>query len=552
MMTVILESALRTAITAALVWSALRLFRVTHVVAQKIAWCLVLVAAFAMPSIMGWRIIKLPAPLVLRTNWLRGRQPVAQMLPESIGITKATAITLTPPKGTGYAPSNSRSHIIRLYSFAAVSYFTICSILLLRMLIGLALAVRVWRRAQPVNGCLMSRPKVRSSYQVSTPCTIGFSIVLPSSFGTWGPARLKMVLAHERSHVVQADFYLQLLARLHAVFFWFSPVAWWLQQELSDLGEAISDHAAIEEAPDKHSYAEVLLQFAAMVRRPLVGIAMARSTKIDRRIDRILIDARYQRAFLHGKAHAVAAAAIVPLALLASTSFVVVRAADNVALPLYRFAATNQPSSTRSGELRQRAQLSLPVPPAQISKKQVVQDLPAPSDRSEDESPKTLADNQSELAEQANSGEQPAAADQSASYQINLSWPPNAAQQNDRSSQNLGVSPYTAGTFGPIKLGPSIIYAPHPRYSEEERKRCKNAPEGGCVVALIVDEKGMPQEVHVIRHFGVEFDRTAVRSVEQFRFLPATSNGKPVPASLTIEVLAARRPQYRVTITNIE
>jgi bla regulator protein blaR1 len=552
MMSVILESALRTAITAALVWSALRLLRVTHVVAQKIAWCLVLVAAFAMPSVMGWRFIKLPAPLVLRTNWLRGQLPVAQMLPESLGITKVTAITLTPPKGTGYAPSNSRLHIVRLYSFAAFSYLTICSILLLRMLIGLALAVRVWRRAQPVLGSQMSRPKVRSSYQVSTPCTIGFSIVLPSSFGTWGPARLKMVLAHERSHVVQADFYLQLLARFHTAIFWFSPVAWWLQQELSNLAEAISDHAAIEAVSDRHSYVEVLLQFAATVRRPLVGIAMARSTKIDRRIDRILIDTRYRRAFLHGKAQAVAAASIVPLALLASTSFVVVRAADNVALPLYRVAATNQPSSIRSGELPQRAQLSSPVPLAQISQKQVVQYLPVPSDRSEDESPKTLADNQSELAEQPNSGEQPVAVDQDVSYQINLSWPPDATQQNDRSSQNLGVSPYTAGKFGPIKLGPSIIYAPHPHYSEEERKKCKHAPEGGCGVALIVDEKGMPQEVHVIRHFGVEFDRTAVQSVEQFRFMPATSDGKPVPASLTIEVLAARRPQYRVTIINIE
>jgi hypothetical protein len=146
-----------------------------------------------------------------------------------------------------------------------------------------------------------------------------------------------------------------------------SAVAWWLQQELSNLGEAISDHAAIEEAADKHSYVEVLIQFAATVRRPLVGIAMARSTKIDRRIDRILIDAHYRRAFLHGKAHAVAAAAIVPLALLASTSFVVVRAADNTALPLYRVAATNQPSSIGSGELLQRAQLSLPAPLAQIS-----------------------------------------------------------------------------------------------------------------------------------------------------------------------------------------
>jgi hypothetical protein len=56
---------------------------------------------------------------------------------------------------------------------------------------------------------------------------------------------------------------------------------------------------------------------------------------------------------------------------------------------------------------------------------------------------------------------------------------------------------------------------PHHHYSEEECKKCKNAPEGGSGLALIVDEKGMPQEVYVIRPFLVsEFriaypDRTA-------------------------------------------
>jgi hypothetical protein len=52
MMTVILESALRTSVMAAFVWAALRLFRISNVVAQKIAWCLVLVAAFAMPCLV--------------------------------------------------------------------------------------------------------------------------------------------------------------------------------------------------------------------------------------------------------------------------------------------------------------------------------------------------------------------------------------------------------------------------------------------------------------------------------------------------------------------
>src|SRR6202034_601823 len=131
---------------------------------------------------------------------------------------------------------------------------------------------------------------------------------LPSSFGTWEPARLKMVLAHERSHVVQADFYLQLLARFHTAIFWFSPAAWWLQRELAALGEAISDHAAIIEAPDRYSYAEVLLEFAAISRRSVAGIAMAQPTGINRRIERILNDTLFRSAFMNRKGHIFVAA----------------------------------------------------------------------------------------------------------------------------------------------------------------------------------------------------------------------------------------------------
>jgi beta-lactamase regulating signal transducer with metallopeptidase domain len=62
---------------------------------------------------------------------------------------------------------------------------------------------------------------VRSSSDVSTPFTLGFGIVLPSSFNEWDSTKLHIVLAHERSHILQGDFYLQLLAKLHAAIFWF-------------------------------------------------------------------------------------------------------------------------------------------------------------------------------------------------------------------------------------------------------------------------------------------------------------------------------------------
>ena len=331
MMTVILESALRTSIMAAFVWATLRLSRVSHVVAQKIAWCLVLAAAVAMPSLMQRHAFKVSLPVALRSY--RATWPGAQVSPRVHRVTGSTAASVRPVLEAGDASSNTRQRVAELYFLAAIAYLMICAIFLLRLLLGLIWTFRVWRRARPVSGLTAPLVTVRSSGDVSTPYTIGFSVVLPSSFNEWDPAKLHIVLAHERSHILQADFFLQLIARFHAAIFWFSPAAWWLQKELADLGEAISDHAAISEAPDRCSYAEVLLEFAATSRRPLAGIAMARSKGIDRRIDRILNDTLFRRPFMHGKMHTLAAAAVVSVALLVSTSLVVVRAADNVGRP---------------------------------------------------------------------------------------------------------------------------------------------------------------------------------------------------------------------------
>jgi hypothetical protein len=47
------------------------------------------------------------------------------------------------------------------------------------------------------------------------------------------------------------DFYLQVLAGLYGAMFWFSPLGWWLKRKLSELGEAISDLAGLEEAASR-------------------------------------------------------------------------------------------------------------------------------------------------------------------------------------------------------------------------------------------------------------------------------------------------------------
>ncbi len=80
---------------------------------------------------------------------------------------------------------------------------------------------------------------------------------------------------------------------------------------------------------------------------------------------------------------------------------------------------------------------------------------------------------------------------------------------------------------------PQLIFAPDPEFSDEAR-RAKF--QGVCVVSLVVDTHGNPQRVQVLRHLGMGLDQKAVDAVKQYRFKPATLQGKPVPVEVNIEV----------------
>jgi hypothetical protein len=98
----------------------------------------------------------------------------------------------------------------------------------------------------------------------------------------------RAVLAHELSHVARGDFYTLLLASLYRIVFWFNPLSWWLLRRLGQLMEMLSDDAAAADLGDAPAYAEVLLNVAASVRTAPMGMAMARTTRVRRRIERIL------------------------------------------------------------------------------------------------------------------------------------------------------------------------------------------------------------------------------------------------------------------------
>ena len=205
--------------------------------------------------------------------------------------------------------------------------------------------------------------------------------MLPAGYSAWSEEKLRIVLAHERSHVGQYDFHLQTLASLYSALAWFSPLGWWLKRKLSDLGEAISDHSGLTAAPDRSAYAQVLLDFAAAPRPTLIGVPMARPSSISRRIDRLLSDNYLRHAFSGSPRNRLAVLAV-PVALFAAAAFVRVQAATQPAQipPPPGVAAPALPAPPAAPQLAAppsaNAAATLVAPPAQPPAGEITPPLP--------------------------------------------------------------------------------------------------------------------------------------------------------------------------------
>ena len=187
-------------------------------------------------------------------------------------------------------------------------------------------------------------PKIRESDEVSTPSVIGHArpiVLLPAGWRDWPPEKLRAILAHELAHVRRSDWAITLASEINRCLFWLHPLAWWLPRHLSSLAEQACDELAVSITGDAATYAEVLLDVAS--RQPATyasGIAMARSSNVGRRIERIL-DHRSFAAVPLGllKWVAVFACAVPLLVATASLSLLAQSQAITIPDPLYESPA---------------------------------------------------------------------------------------------------------------------------------------------------------------------------------------------------------------------
>jgi hypothetical protein len=126
--------------------------------------------------------------------------------------------------------------------------------------------------------------------------------------------------------------------------------------------------------------------------------------------------------------------------------------------------------------------------------------------------------------------------------------PMSADKQSDNSPKppQPRSNPDGSGKYhvGDGVTAPILVYSEEPEFSE---KMIKKHLLGSCVVSLTIDIAGNSHDVHLVKSIPdasdkrlrgavLEMQDQCVKTVKQYRFKPATFEGKPVPVDLNIEI----------------
>jgi len=105
--------------------------------------------------------------------------------------------------------------------------------------------------------------------------------------------------------------------------------------------------------------------------------------------------------------------------------------------------------------------------------------------------------------------------------------PAGTSKHQDFDCRGMRQSSYGRGVH------PTVIYLPNPEYSERARRA---KLQGTVILTLVVNEEGLPVNVHIIRPLGLGLDEKALSCAQKYRFKPAEKDGQPVPMQIAVEV----------------
>ena len=88
-------------------------------------------------------------------------------------------------------------------------------------------------------------------------------------------------------------------------------------------------------------------------------------------------------------------------------------------------------------------------------------------------------------------------------------------------------------SVGPVVGAPAIVRRVEPQYTDAARQA---RIQGTVRMSAVIHEDGSLSITAILQSLGFGLDENSKTALEQWRFVPPTSNGDPAAITLTIEV----------------
>ncbi len=140
---------------------------------------------------------------------------------------------------------------------------------------------------RPVEILETQNPSILVTWGVSRP-----RIIVPAGAAEWAEDRTNIVLRHELAHIRRRDWFVQMIAQLLRIVYWFNPIVWLACSRLRLESECACDDAVLSRDIEGHEYARHLLELARTLNTTGMSwsavLAMARPSTIERRFSAML------------------------------------------------------------------------------------------------------------------------------------------------------------------------------------------------------------------------------------------------------------------------
>ena len=302
---------------------------------RHLIWTLAVIGVLLLPLLSAvlpsWHVVRLPewrstsaniqvpanTPIQPRTSHATAQdtqQPSSNILTANVETPRAPSSgTVEESSSTPMAPATPKPAMQTAvssvwptwpwYAWATLVWGIGSTLILAWLAYGYAVTRRMRKRATPAPEAwktgVPAGVRLLVSHAIVMPVVVGIrrpTIMLPAQAVEWPEERRRVVLLHELAHIQRRDLLVHLLTQLACACYWINPLIWVAAYRMRVDRETACDDAVLYAEVKASDYAAHLLAVAGEWQQnpfaPVVGIAMARSSKVGKRIKWVLDERR--------------------------------------------------------------------------------------------------------------------------------------------------------------------------------------------------------------------------------------------------------------------